>query len=115
MYSICIVGHYMSSHLYTNYCVEGSFTGFLLSPLMTMSPHCQALRWIIYNGGYTINMMWFIIGNWLLSKLKFKPYLGEDNNNNNNAAAKRKHKSRLVPDENDSTSSEESSSDDEDE
>ncbi len=83
--------------MYTNYCVEGSITGFLLSPLMTMSPHCQALRWVIYNGGYSINMMWFILGNWLLTKLKYEPTVhvfGEKQNKN------RKHKSRLVPDEN---------------
>jgi hypothetical protein len=97
MYGVCIISHYISSHMYTNYCVEGSITGFLLSPLMTMSPHCQALRWVIYNGGYSINMMWFILGNWLLTKLKYEPTVhvfGEKQNKN------RKHKSRLVPDEN---------------
>ena len=95
--------------MYTNYCVEGSLTGFLLSPLMTMSPHCQALRWVIYNGGYSINMMWFILGNWLLNKLKQEPTVhvfGEQNKKNKT----RKHKSRLVPDdESDTTSSEEES------
>ena len=104
----------MSSHLYTNYCVEASLTGFLLSPLMTMSPHCQALRWVIYNGGYTINMMWFILGNWLLSKLKFEPeaahhVFGEKDNN----TARRKHRSRLVPDVEEDTSSEETSDEEE--
>lgn len=60
----------MSSHLYTTYCVEASWTGFIMSPLMTMSPHCQALRWVIYNGGYNINIMWFIIGNWCINRLR---------------------------------------------
>ena len=120
MYGVCIVSHYMSSHLYTNYCVEASFTGFLLSPLMTMSPHCQALRWVIYNGGYSINMMWFIIGNWLLSKLKFEPTVHVFGEKNVVNATKRKHRSRLVPDLDDDeeeqeedTSSEESTDDEE--
>jgi hypothetical protein len=82
---------------------------------MTMSPHCQALRWVIYNGGYTINMMWFILGNWLLSKLKFEPeahhhVFGEKKNTT------RKHRSRLVPDiVEEDTSSEETSDEDDDE
>lgn len=70
LYLICIISHYASSHLYTTYCVEASWTGFMLSPLMTMSPHCQALRWVIYNGGYNINIMWFILGNWFLSRIR---------------------------------------------
>lgn len=70
MYFICIISHYASSHLYTTYCVEASWTGFIMSPLLTMSPHCQALRWVIYNGGYNINIMWFIIGNWCINRLR---------------------------------------------
>ena len=35
---------------------------------MTLAPHCQAFRWVIYNGGYAINMMWLLIGNWLINK-----------------------------------------------
>ncbi len=112
MYGVCIISHYMSSHLYTNYCVEASLTGFLLSPLMTMSPHCQALRWVIYNGGYSINMMWFILGNWLLSKLKFEPAIHVFGEKKHTA---RKHRSRLVPDVDEDTSSEETSDIDEEE
>ena len=113
MYGICIISHYMSSHLYTNYCVEASLTGFLLSPLMTMSPHCQALRWVIYNGGYTINMMWFILGNWLLSKLKFEPEAAHHVFGEKDNTARRKHRSRLVPDVDEDTSSEETSDEEE--
>lgn len=61
--------HYMCSYLYIYLCVPNTFTGFVLSPFMTMSPHCQCLRWIIYNGGLIINAMWIMLGNWLLQKV----------------------------------------------
>ena len=68
LYLLYIIGHYVAAHLYVYYCVKSTFIGFLLSPFMTLAPHCQAFRWIIYNGGYAINMMWFLIGNWLINK-----------------------------------------------
>lgn len=71
LYITCIVAHYVAAHLYIYYCVDSTFIGFLLSPFMTLAPHCQAFRWIIYNGGYTINAMWFLIGNWFINKFLF--------------------------------------------
>ena len=71
LYITCIIAHYLASHLYVYYCVESTFIGFLLSPFMTLAPHCQAFRWIIYNGGYTINAMWFLLGNWFINKFLF--------------------------------------------
>ena len=79
LYLMCIIGHYLASHLYTYYCVPSTVFGFLLSPFMTLAPHCQAFRWVIYNGGTTINMMWFLLGNWLINKAKFNFH--EDKNN----------------------------------
>jgi hypothetical protein len=59
-------------------------------------------------------MMWFILGNWFLSKLKFEPNVhvfGERKN------TKRRHVSRLVPQDSEEkeTSSEENSDDNEEE
>jgi hypothetical protein len=70
IYFTCIIAHYTAAHLYTYYCVHSSFVGFLLSPFMTMSPHCQAFRWVIYNGGHNINMMWFLLGNCFIYQFK---------------------------------------------
>lgn len=70
LYITCIIAHYVAAHLYVYYCVESSFIGFLISPFMTLAPHCQAFRWIIYNGGYSINLMWFVIGNWFINKFR---------------------------------------------
>ena len=70
LYILCAIGHYAAAHLYIYYCVQSTFLGFLLSPFLTLAPHCQAFRWIIYNGGYSINVMWFLLGNWLINKFK---------------------------------------------
>ncbi len=36
---------------------------------MTMSPQCQAGRWIIYNAAYSINIMWVLTAKWLIFKI----------------------------------------------
>jgi hypothetical protein len=77
VYILWIILHFVSSHLYIKFCVPSSFMGFIISPFMTSSPHCQGLRWIIYNGANTINNMWIILGTWLCSYLI---QLGNKNN-----------------------------------
>jgi hypothetical protein len=42
----------------------------MLSPFLTLAPHCQLLRWAIYNGGVCINTCWFLLGGWLLGKFQ---------------------------------------------
>ena len=65
IYLIWILLHYFASHLYIKFCVPVSFMGLIVSPFLTTTPHCQCLRWIVYNGGNIINHMWVIIGSWL--------------------------------------------------
>ena len=67
-YVACILAHFMASHLYIRFCVPNTLVGLLLSPFMTLAPHCQAFRWVIYHGGNTINLLWFILANYLVSK-----------------------------------------------
>jgi hypothetical protein len=69
IYILWIVLHFISSHLYVKLCVQNTITGFLISPFMAVTPQCQALRWVIYNGGNSINAMWIIIGSWALLHL----------------------------------------------
>jgi hypothetical protein len=69
VYLLWILMHFVASHLYIKFCVPSSFFGFIISPFMTASPHCQGLRWIIYTGANTINNMWVILGTWLCSYL----------------------------------------------
>ena len=81
MYFVWIIMHYFASHLYTKLCVPNNFYGFLVSPFLTSTPHCQGLRWIVYNAANTINTMWILIGTWLCSKIMF--YSPNENINSN--------------------------------
>jgi hypothetical protein len=68
-YILWITIHHISGNLYTHMCVPYTLKGFLLSPFLINTPHCIALRWVIYNGGNIIHDMWFVIGTWIMSKL----------------------------------------------
>ena len=70
-YLVWIMLHYACSHLYVQYCVPSGIIGFLYSPFMTPMPHCVAMRWVVYNGGKIVEVMWFMVGKWALEKLVF--------------------------------------------
>lgn len=70
LYISWIVLHYVAAHLYVRVCVQATIMGFILSPFLVPSPHCQALRWAIYNGGNNIIAMWAFIGIWAMNSLK---------------------------------------------
>lgn len=78
IYIIWIILHYFASHLYIKLCVPNTWVGFLISPFMTSTPHCQGLRWLIYNAAIMINNMWVLFGTWICSILLF------NNNENKN-------------------------------
>jgi hypothetical protein len=69
IYFLWIILHYFASHLYIKFCVPHTIIGFFMSPFMTATPHCQGLRWIIYNGANMINNMWVVLGTWICSAL----------------------------------------------
>lgn len=71
LYIIWIILHYYASHLYIKLCVPNTIIGFLMSPFMTATPHCQGLRWLIYNAAIMINNMWVLLGAWICSTLLF--------------------------------------------
>lgn len=71
LYIIWIILHYTASHLYIKLCVPNNMIGFLMSPFMTATPHCQGLRWVIYNAAIMINNMWVLFGAWICSTLLF--------------------------------------------
>ena len=71
LYIIWIILHYTASHLYIKLCVPNTIIGFLMSPFMTATPHCQGLRWLIYNAAIMINNMWILFGAWICSTLLF--------------------------------------------
>jgi len=69
IYIVWILLHYVASQLYIKLCVPMTVVGFLLSPFMTATPHCQGLRWIVYNAANIINNMWIILGAWIMSNV----------------------------------------------
>jgi hypothetical protein len=69
IYLLWIVLHYIASHLYVKLCVPNTVIGFIISPFMVATPHCQGLRWIVYNAANIINNMWILMGSWICSIL----------------------------------------------
>ena len=69
IYLLWICLHFFSAHLYTKFCVPNSLVGFLMSPFLIATPHCQGLRWIVYNAATIINNMWIFIGTWIYSMI----------------------------------------------
>jgi len=69
IYILWILLHFFASYLYTKLCVPNTLIGLLISPFLTSTPHCQGLRWIIYNGANIINNMWIVIGTWICANL----------------------------------------------
>jgi hypothetical protein len=69
VYLLWIFLHFTASHLYVKLCVPKTVFGFIMSPFMTATPHCQGLRWIVYNAANIINNMWIILGTWLCSTI----------------------------------------------
>jgi hypothetical protein len=72
IYLLWIGLHYVAAHLYAYHCVPMTWMGFLYSPFMTVTPECKALRWVIYNGGNSIEHMWITMGLWIMSHLSTK-------------------------------------------
>lgn len=76
IFIIWIVLHYIAANLYAKFCAELNIIGFIKSMFVSEAPHCVALRWLIYNGGIAIHMMWVSMGLWITSKIFtniFKP------------------------------------------
>ena len=67
IYLVWIFLHYIAAQLYIKLCVPNTIVGFLMSPFMTATPHCQGLRWVVYNAANIINNMWIILGAWICS------------------------------------------------
>jgi hypothetical protein len=69
VYILWIILHFCASYLYTKLCVPTTFIGLLMSPFLTTTPHCQGLRWVIYNGANIINNMWLVIVTWICANI----------------------------------------------
>jgi hypothetical protein len=67
IYLLWILLHFISAHMYILFCTPNKITGFIMSPFMAAAPHCQALRWGLYNGGNSIVSMWLTVGVCIMS------------------------------------------------
>ena len=65
-YSSWICIHYTCSQLYIYYCVPSNFLGIFISPIVSMTPHCTAFRWVIYEAGNIFYGMWIALGAWIV-------------------------------------------------
>ena len=68
IFILWIIIHYVSANLYSNFCAELTVYGFVKSIFVSQTPHCIAMRWIIYNGGNAINSMWISFALWITTK-----------------------------------------------
>ena len=68
-YVAWIAAHYVATHLYIKYCTPASLMGFLLSPFIASTPHCEGLRWVISTGGSNIMAMWTFAGAWVAREI----------------------------------------------
>jgi len=73
IYVAWILLHYIASQCYITFCVPNTMYGFMMSPFLAPAPHCQGLRWAIYNGANVIGNMWIVLGTWLCCYILRRP------------------------------------------
>lgn len=71
-YFAWITAHHISPHLYIYFCTPNTVWGIVASPFMATAPHCTGLRWVIYQGGNTINTMWISFAAYATSKMMLR-------------------------------------------
>jgi hypothetical protein len=69
-----LVIHHLAAHLYVYFCTPFTMIGFVMSPMLIPAQHCQALRWLIYNGGNSIIGMWLLFAAWILQFIQLITY-----------------------------------------
>ena len=68
-YSGWIALHYICAHLYIYYCAPTNWYGIFISPFLSITPHCNVFRWVIYEAGNVLYGMWVAIGSWSVANL----------------------------------------------
>ena len=61
-----VVIHYIASNIYPSICTPLTIIGFIMTPLMIVSPYCEALRWVVYYTGTLIRNMWLWLAGYLI-------------------------------------------------
>jgi len=61
-----VLVHFISSNIYPSLCCPFTVWGFIMTPFMIVTPHCQGLRWIIHYTGQQIHNAWIWLGGYLI-------------------------------------------------
>ena len=69
IYIVYIFIHNISSNMYVYYCSPFTLRGLLLSPIIIITPHCKTILWVINHTSYNIQLMWILIGTWILKNI----------------------------------------------
>jgi hypothetical protein len=78
LYFVWILFHFACGHLYSRFCVIPKWYGIFVSPFLAATPHCQAMRWVIFHGGNHMQTMWTTLGIWLATQLAFYAVVKQD-------------------------------------
>lgn len=66
--------HSISAYLYGKHCAGQDIYTIILSPIISQTPPCKGLLWVINTASFSIENMWIVFGGWLC--LQFKERLG---------------------------------------
>ena len=66
VYFSVVFVHFISSNIYPSLCCPWTFWGFVMSPFMVVTPHCEGLRWVIHYTGDQIRNTWIWLGGYLV-------------------------------------------------
>ncbi len=56
--------HWGAVQLYKEFCIPSTITGYILTPLMSQTPHCKSLNWLQQTSSYAFNSMTAVIITW---------------------------------------------------
>jgi len=84
VYFSVVFVHFISSNIYPSLCCPWTFWGFIMSPFMVVTPHCEGLRWIIHYTGDQIRNSWIWLGGYLVWYFgnQITPYINTFRTNN---------------------------------
>jgi hypothetical protein len=69
IYILWIFIFYSASQMHVYFCTPEGIYGFLMTPFLSQTPHCTAIRWMISNGSLHINAFWTLIASIAVKKL----------------------------------------------
>lgn len=52
--------------MYPYMCCRPNLLGFIMTPFMVVTPHCEAMRWVIHYSGDQIRNVWIWLGGYLV-------------------------------------------------